>query len=44
VLVLVLKKSAATQLDLGGILVFLIYLTIAGFLIAASRIFIRRSA
>ncbi len=42
ILVLALKKTAATQLDPGGALVFLIYLTIAGFLILASRLFTGR--
>jgi uncharacterized membrane protein len=43
ILALLLKKTSATQLDLGGVLVFLIYLTVAGFLVLASRIFIRHS-
>jgi uncharacterized membrane protein YkgB len=41
ILALLLKKTAATQLDPGGVLVFLIYLTIAGFLVLASRVFTR---
>jgi uncharacterized membrane protein len=41
ILALLLKKTAATQLDLGGVLVFLLYLTISGFLVLASRRFIR---
>jgi hypothetical protein len=42
ILALLLKKTAAMQLDAGGVLVFLIYLTIAGFLVLASRVFTRR--
>ncbi len=40
ILALLLKKTAATQLNLGGVLVFLIYLTVGGFLVLASRVFV----
>jgi hypothetical protein len=43
VLAFLLKKSSASQLTRGSIVVMLMYFAVAGFMLIASRLLIRRS-